>query len=73
MQGIWSGSYYGHTVVLSSSALTIKLAQSHVFLGINNMLTNKFETNEDGTTHRGCAEANFVVSGQEATAVQRFL
>lgn len=38
----------GHTVVLSSSALTIQVGPVARFLGINNMLTNKFETNEDG-------------------------
>ncbi|GAB3016213.1 HAD-IB family hydrolase/lysophospholipid acyltransferase family protein [Mycobacterium bourgelatii] len=38
----------GHTVVLSSSALTIQVNPVARFLGINNTLTNKFETNEDG-------------------------
>src|ERR1700747_3751700 len=38
----------GHTVVLSSSALTIQVAPVAKFLGIVNTLTNKFETNDDG-------------------------
>ena len=38
----------GHTVVLSSSALTIQVAPVAAFLGIVNTLTNKFETNDDG-------------------------
>ncbi|OOK80652.1 HAD phosphoserine phosphatase-like hydrolase, IB family protein [Mycobacterium kansasii] len=38
----------GHTVVLSSSALTIQVEPVARFLGITNMLTNKFEVNEDG-------------------------
>ena len=38
----------GHTVVLSSSALTIQVNPVARFLGITNTLTNRFETNEDG-------------------------
>src|SRR6202165_4041463 len=38
----------GHTVVLSSSALTIQGEPGARFLGIENILSNKFETDEDG-------------------------
>ncbi|WP_193047109.1 HAD-IB family hydrolase/lysophospholipid acyltransferase family protein [Mycolicibacterium baixiangningiae] len=38
----------GHTVVLSSSALTVQVEPVARFLGIQNMLSNKFETDDDG-------------------------
>ncbi|MDH6246871.1 HAD-IB family hydrolase [Mycobacterium sp. OTB74] len=38
----------GHTVVLSSSALTVQVEPVARFLGIENVLCNKFETDEDG-------------------------
>jgi putative phosphoserine phosphatase/1-acylglycerol-3-phosphate O-acyltransferase len=38
----------GHTVVLSSSALTVQVEPVARFLGIDNVLSNKFETDEDG-------------------------
>ncbi|MGE2715025.1 HAD-IB family hydrolase/lysophospholipid acyltransferase family protein [Mycolicibacterium litorale] len=38
----------GHTVVLSSSALTVQVEPVARFLGIGNMLSNKFETDDDG-------------------------
>jgi putative phosphoserine phosphatase/1-acylglycerol-3-phosphate O-acyltransferase len=38
----------GHTVVLSSSALTVQVEPVARFLGIQNVLSNKFETDEDG-------------------------
>ncbi len=38
----------GHTVVLSSSALTVQVEPVARFLGIDNVLCNKFETDEDG-------------------------
>ncbi|WP_198157949.1 haloacid dehalogenase-like hydrolase, partial [Mycobacterium celatum] len=38
----------GHTVVLSSSALTLQVEPVARFLGIPNTLTNKFETDENG-------------------------
>jgi putative phosphoserine phosphatase/1-acylglycerol-3-phosphate O-acyltransferase len=38
----------GHTVVLSSSALTIQVEPVARFLGIQNILSNRFETDEDG-------------------------
>jgi putative phosphoserine phosphatase/1-acylglycerol-3-phosphate O-acyltransferase len=38
----------GHTVVLSSSALTVQVEPVARFLGIQNVLSNKFETDEEG-------------------------
>jgi putative phosphoserine phosphatase / 1-acylglycerol-3-phosphate O-acyltransferase len=38
----------GHTVVLSSSALTVQVEPVARFLGIENVLCNKFETDEHG-------------------------
>ncbi|MDT5209042.1 MAG: putative phosphoserine phosphatase / 1-acylglycerol-3-phosphate O-acyltransferase [Mycobacterium sp.] len=38
----------GHTVVLSSSALTVQVEPVARFLGIQNVLSNKFETDEQG-------------------------
>src|SRR6188472_1936466 len=37
-----------HTVVLSSSALTVQVEPVARFLGISNVLSNKFETDDDG-------------------------
>ena len=39
----------GHTVVLSSSALTIQVEPVARFLGITNTLSNRFEVDDDGT------------------------
>ncbi len=38
----------GHTVVLSSSALTVQVEPVARFLGIENVLSNKFETDDHG-------------------------
>jgi putative phosphoserine phosphatase/1-acylglycerol-3-phosphate O-acyltransferase len=38
----------GHTVVLSSSALTVQVEPVARFLGIQNVLSNKFETDDNG-------------------------
>ena len=38
----------GHTVVLSSSALTVQVEPVARFLGIENVLSNQFETDDDG-------------------------
>jgi putative phosphoserine phosphatase/1-acylglycerol-3-phosphate O-acyltransferase len=38
----------GHTVVLSSSALTVQVEPVARFLGIENVLSNKFEVDENG-------------------------
>lgn len=61
----------GHTVVLSSSALTIQVNPVARFLGITNMLTNKFETNEDGLLTGGVIKPILWGPGK-AAAVQRF-
>src|SRR3954469_14502636 len=61
----------GHTVVLSSSALTIQVNPVARFLGINNTLTNKFETNEDGLLTGGVVKPILWGPGK-ASAVQRF-
>jgi putative phosphoserine phosphatase / 1-acylglycerol-3-phosphate O-acyltransferase len=61
----------GHTVVLSSSALTIQVNPVARFLGISNMLTNKFETNEEGLL-TGDVEKPILWGPGKAAAVQRF-
>jgi putative phosphoserine phosphatase/1-acylglycerol-3-phosphate O-acyltransferase len=61
----------GHTVVLSSSALTIQVDPVARFLGIVNTLTNKFETNEDGLLTGGVVKPILWGPGK-AAAVQRF-
>ncbi|HET9891280.1 MAG TPA: HAD-IB family hydrolase/lysophospholipid acyltransferase family protein [Mycobacterium sp.] len=61
----------GHTVVLSSSALTIQVNPVARFLGIPNMLTNKFETTEDGILTGRVAKPILWGPGK-AGAVQRF-
>jgi putative phosphoserine phosphatase / 1-acylglycerol-3-phosphate O-acyltransferase len=61
----------GHTVVLSSSALTIQVNPVARFLGITNMLTNKFETTEDGLL-TGDVEKPILWGPGKAAAVQRF-
>src|ERR1700712_742150 len=61
----------GHTVVLSSSALTIQVNPVARFLGINNTLTNKFETNDDGMLTGGVLKPILWGPGK-ASAVQRF-
>ena len=48
----------GHTVVLSSSALTVQVEPVARFLGIKNVLSNKFETDDDGAAHRRGAHAD---------------
>ncbi len=61
----------GHTVVLSSSALTIQVNPVARFLGIPNMLTNKFETTEDGML-TGSVKKPILWGPGKAAAVQRF-
>ncbi len=61
----------GHTVVLSSSALTIQVNPVARFLGINNTLTNKFETNDDGMLTGGVLRPILWGPGK-AAAVQKF-
>ena len=47
----------GHTVVLSSSALTVQVEPVARFLGIQNVLSNKFETDDARPAHRRGAHA----------------
>jgi putative phosphoserine phosphatase / 1-acylglycerol-3-phosphate O-acyltransferase len=61
----------GHTVVLSSSALTIQVGPVARFLGIANTLTNIFETNEDGILTGGVLKPILWGPGK-AAAVQKF-
>ncbi len=61
----------GHTVVLSSSALTIQVHPVARFLGIINTLTNKFETDEDGSL-TGDVEKPILWGPGKAAAVQKF-
>src|SRR6185437_13891104 len=61
----------GHTVVLSSSALTIQVAPVARFLGILNTLTNKFETEDNGVLTGGVVGPILWGPGK-AAAVQKF-
>lgn len=61
----------GHTVVLSSSALTIQVNPVARFLGITNTLTNKFEINQDGLL-TGKVVKPILWGPGKAAAVQRF-
>jgi putative phosphoserine phosphatase/1-acylglycerol-3-phosphate O-acyltransferase len=61
----------GHTVVLSSSALTIQVEPVARFLGIPNTLTNEFETDENGILTGGVVKPILWGPGK-AAAVQRF-
>jgi putative phosphoserine phosphatase/1-acylglycerol-3-phosphate O-acyltransferase len=61
----------GHTVVLSSSALTVQVEPVARFLGIDNVLSNKFETDDDGLITGEVARP--IIWGQgKARAVQEF-
>lgn len=61
----------GHTVVLSSSALTIQADPVARFLGITDTLTNCFETDEDGVLTGDVVRPILWGSGK-ADAVQKF-
>lgn len=61
----------GHTVVLSSSALTIQVDPVARFLGITNTLTNVFETDENGVLTGNVVHPILWGPGK-ATAVQKF-
>ncbi len=61
----------GHTVVLSSSALTIQVHPVARFLGISNTLTNEFEVDEDGILTGGVVKPILWDPGK-AKAVQKF-
>ncbi len=61
----------GHTVVLSSSALTVQVDPVAQFLGIDNVLSNKFETDEDGLI-TGEVQTPIIWGAGKARAVQAF-
>lgn len=61
----------GHTVCLSSSALTIQVEPVARFLGIENTLTNRFEIDDDGVLSGGVLKPILWGPGK-ANAVQRF-
>ena len=61
----------GHTVCLSSSALTIQVEPVARFLGIDNTLTNRFELDDDGML-TGKVLKPILWGPGKANAVQRF-
>ena len=61
----------GHTVVLSSSALTIQVDPVAQFLGIPNTLSNIFETDDDGVL-TGKVVKPIIWGPGKAAAVQKF-
>jgi putative phosphoserine phosphatase/1-acylglycerol-3-phosphate O-acyltransferase len=61
----------GHTVVLSSSALTVQVDPVAKFLGIDNILSNKFETDDDGLI-TGEVRQPIIWGPGKARAVQAF-
>ncbi|OMC29603.1 transferase [Mycobacterium sp. GA-1841] len=61
----------GHTVVLSSSALTVQVESVARFLGIDNVLCNKFETDDDGLI-TGEVKTPIIWGPGKARAVQNF-
>ena len=61
----------GHTVVLSSSALTIQVEPVARFLGIPNTLTNRFEIDADGVL-TGSVVKPILWGPGKANAVQKF-
>ncbi len=61
----------GHTVVLSSSALTLQVEPVAKFLGIHNVLSNKFQTDDDGLI-TGEVMTPIIWGPGKARAVQAF-
>ncbi|KUH73162.1 transferase [Mycolicibacterium novocastrense] len=61
----------GHTVVLSSSALTVQVEPVARFLGISNVLSNKFEIDEHGLL-TGEVKRPIIWGPGKARAVQKF-
>lgn len=61
----------GHTVVLSSSALTVQVEPVARFLGIDNVLSNKFETDDVGLI-TGEVQEPIIWGPGKAHAVQKF-
>lgn len=62
---------HGHTVVMSSSALTIHAEPVARFLGIEHVLCNHFEVDEDGALTGGIVKP-VLWGAQKASAVERF-
>ena len=61
----------GHTVVLSSSALTIQVEPVARYLGIPNVLTNRFDVDDDGVL-TGDVVTPILWGPGKANAVQQF-
>lgn len=61
----------GHTVVLSSSALTVQVEPVARFLGIDNILSNRFEVDENGCLTGNVLKPILWGPGK-ANAVQKF-
>lgn len=61
----------GHTVVLSSSALTVQVEPVARFLGIDSVLSNKFKVDEQGLI-TGEVEEPIIWGPGKAHAVQKF-
>ena len=61
----------GHTVVLSSSALTVQVEPVARFLGIKDVLSNKFETDDNGLI-TGDVQTPIIWGPGKARAVQAF-
>lgn len=61
----------GHTVVLSSSALTIHAEPVARFLGVDHVLCNRFELDHNGAL-TGAVVEPVIWGGQKATAVRQF-
>ena len=61
----------GHTVVLSSSALTVQVEPVARFLGIDNILSNRFEVDEDDILTGGVLKPIIWGPGK-ANVVQKF-
>lgn len=61
----------GHTVVLSSSALTVQVEPVARFLGIENVLSNRFEVDDDGLLTGGVL-APIIWGPGKANIVQQF-
>jgi putative phosphoserine phosphatase / 1-acylglycerol-3-phosphate O-acyltransferase len=61
----------GHTVVLSSSALTVQVEPVARFLGIDNVLSNRFEVDENGCLTGGVLKPIIWGPGK-ANVVQKF-
>ena len=61
----------GHTVVLSSSALTVQVEPVAKFLGITNVLSNVFQTDDDGLI-TGEVRTPIIWGPGKARAVQGF-